>query len=172
MSRVSMIPVSSVLVLSLLAFAVAFAAPSKSNVQLNLDSTGPREVEDQTARAVVRDYGAAWQNMGRALEQNNPSALGDVWTGFARDGMLSAIEWQKSSGLKVRYVDNGHKLEGVFYSPEGSALELHDTAQLERQVLDGSSVVQSEQLTAHYVVVMTPAADRWQVRVFQSVPNF
>jgi hypothetical protein len=129
-------------------------------------------VEDQTARAVIRDYGSAWQSMARALEQNNAAALGNDWIGFAREGVLSAIEWQRGSGVIVRYIDKGHKLEGIFYSPEGSALELHDTAQLERQVLDGGSVIHSEQVTAHYIAVMTPAADRWQVRVLQSVPGF
>lgn len=147
------------------------AAPAQSNVQLNVARTGPREVEEQTAKSVTRDYAAAWQSMARALEENNPGALTDVWTGFARERLISAIDQQRQSGVSLRYVDRGHRLEGVFYSPEGSALELHDTAQLERQVLDGGAVIHSEQLTAHYVVVMTPTSDRWQVRVFQSVPG-
>ena len=29
----------------------------------------------------------------------------------------------------------------MFYSPEGSAMELHDTAQLQIQLLDGDKVV-------------------------------
>ena len=60
----------------------------------------------------------------------------------------------------------------MFYSPEGSALQLHDTVTLQRELLDGNKVVATERLTAHYLVVMTPAADHWQVRVLQSVPDF
>jgi hypothetical protein len=61
-------------------------------------------------------------------------------------------------------------LDGLFYSPEGSALELHDTAQLRQELLDGDTVVQSQNVTAHFLIVMTPTADHWQVRILQSVP--
>ncbi|MFB3813599.1 MAG: hypothetical protein ACE14L_05760 [Terriglobales bacterium] len=146
-------------------------AAAAAAVELNVDHAGPREVEEQTQRAIVRDYAAAWQAMAQALADNNAGALGDYWAGSARQNLLAAIEQQKSSGLRVRYVDRGHKLEGVFYSTEGSALQLHDTAQVEKQVLDGGKLVASENVTEHYVVVMTPTADRWQVRVLQAVPG-
>ncbi len=148
-------------------------APTPSTaatVQLTVDRTGPREVEEQTQRAIVRDYGAAWNSMARALDSNDPGALGELWVGFARQKLLDAIAQQKAAGLRVRYIHRGHKLEGAFYSPEGSALELHDTAQLEMQTLDDGTVIDSQQVTAHYLVVMTPTADHWQVRILQAVP--
>jgi hypothetical protein len=159
----------------LLAFAVFFtagihAAAPGPRVQLNVDRTGPRGVEEQTRKAVLRDYGAAWAALGKALDQNRPDQLGDLWVGFARQQFLAAIAQQKSSGLRVRYLDNGHQLDAVFYSPEGSTLELHDTAQLQQELLDGDTVVQSQKGTAHFLVVMTPTADHWQVRILQSVP--
>ncbi len=152
--------------------APARRAPAASAVQLNVDNTGPREFEEQTQRAIVRDYGDAWASMTRALEDNDAGAVSDVWVGFARQKLLEAIANQKAAGLRVRYIDHGHQLQGAFYSPEGSALELHDTAQLEMQTLDGDTVVDSRQLTAHYLVVMTPTSDHWQVRVLQSVAGF
>jgi hypothetical protein len=159
----------------LLAFAVFFtagihAAAPGPRVQLNVDRTGPRNVEEQTRKAVIRDYGAAWAALGKALDQNRPDQLGDLWVGFARQQFMAAIAQQKSSGLRVRYVDSGHQLDGVFYSPEGSTLELRDTAQLQQELLDGDTVVQSQNVTAHFLVVMTPSADHWQVRILQSVP--
>jgi hypothetical protein len=146
------------------------AVPAR--VELNAAQAGPREVEEQTERAVVRDYGAAWGALNETLERNQPERLQRLWAGFARQRVLAAIEQQQRSGVRVRYVDYGHRLSAVFYSPEGSALQLHDTAQMERQVLDGDTVVDAERVTLHYLVVMTPSSDRWQVRLLQSVPGF
>jgi len=60
----------------------------------------------------------------------------------------------------------------VFYSPEGSAMELHDTARLELQVLDGSKVIHSEDTTVQYVTLLTAAENSWKVRVMEAVPKF
>ncbi len=164
--------VAAVVVIGFGLVARSLHATATANVQLSADHAGPREVEDTTEKAIVRDYGAAWQTMSKALEQNRPDLLGDVWVGVARNRLAQAIDQQKQSGVSVRYIDHGHKLDAVFYSPEGSALELHDTAQLERQVLDGGAIVDSQNVTEHYLVVMTPTSDHWQVRIFQSVPGF
>jgi hypothetical protein len=157
--------VKAVAVFLLLASPV-FAA--ENNVQLSVAQAGPREVEEQTQKAIVRDYNAAWRSLAAALEQNSPASLGDLWVGFAREKLVKAIAAQNRSGVRVRSLDRGHRLEAVYYSAEGSALELHDTAQIEQQLLDGNSVIHTEEVTAHYVVVMTPAADHWQVRILQA----
>ena len=49
-------------------------------------------------------------------------------------------------------------------------MELHDTAQLQIQLLDGDKVVASQDVTAQYVVLMTAAENSWKVRVLQEVP--
>ena len=41
------------------------------------------------------------------------------------------------TGLHSRYLTQRHKVDVVFYAPEGDLVELHDTAQCELQVLDG-----------------------------------
>ena len=69
-------------------------------------------------------------------------------------------------------MDKGHKVEAVFYSPEGSAMELHDTAQVQLQLMDGSKVIHSEDATVHYVVLLTAAENSWKVRVLEAVPRF
>ena len=84
--------------------------------------------------------------------------------------MAETIKQQKKAGLHRRYVDRGHKVQAMFYSSEGSAMELHDTAQLQVQLLDGDKVVASQDVTAHYVVLMTAAENSWKVRVIQEVP--
>lgn len=149
------------------AFGAAIPGP---RVVLNADQVGPRQIEETTGNAIVRDYAAAWQSMERALDQNNPSLLGNVWVGYAHDQLVDAVNAQKQSGVRTRYNDLGHKLEAVFYSPEGSAIQLRDTARLEMQVFDGSTLVHSEQVTLHYIAVMTPTSDHWQVRIFQPAP--
>jgi hypothetical protein len=141
-------------------------------VQLDAENAGPREIEEQTEKAIVRDYGAAWTALNQALERNQPEPLGDLWVGTAKQLFLDALQQQEQSGIRIRYLGQQHQLQAVFYSQEGSALELQDTAQVERQVLDGETVVNSESLTLHYLVVMTPTTDHWQVRIFQSVADF
>jgi hypothetical protein len=51
-------------------------------------------------------------------------------------------------------------------------MELHDTAEYQLQLLDGSKVIHDENVVMHYVVLMTPAADRWVVRQLQAVQGF
>jgi hypothetical protein len=70
----------------------------------------------------------------------------------------------------VRYTDHGHKLNVLFYSPNGDLMQIEDDAQLEMQILDGSKVIQSQPLRVRYMVLMTPGADRWMVRDLESTP--
>jgi hypothetical protein len=168
-------PVSSVLkaVCCLLVLVLGTAhvqAADPAPVQLNVANAGPRQVEETTERAIARDYAAAWRALALALDRNDPAALGDLLAGFARERYVNAVGAQRESGVHVRITSQQHNLNAVFYSTEGSALELHDTAQIEREVLDGNTVIGSENVTAHYVVVMTPTSDHWQVRILQSEP--
>ena len=144
-------------------------ANMKSEVQVAFDVSAatPRSVEDTTEAAIIRDYGAAWTVRNRALDQNRADLLNQAFVGVAQQKLAEKIRQQKSADLHVRTVDHGHKLQAVFYSPEGSAMELHDTANLEIQYLEGDRVVGSEQVTAHYVALMTVTEDRWKVRLLQ-----
>ena|SRR5437868_607713 len=155
-----------------LLWVYAAAAPDASGVQFNTDNIGPRQIEDVTARNIPRDYGRAWETLATALEQNRTDLVGQYFVGFAQDKLAKTIAEQKKSGLRTRYIDHGHKVAAYFYSPDGGVMELHDTAQLEIQILDGTSVVHSDNATVHYVALMTPAADRWNVRLLEAVPNF
>ncbi len=142
-------------------------AAAGPQVELNVSGVAPRQVEDTTEQAIARDYAKAWQAMDSAREQIDPSLLGSAFVGVAKDELEQAIRDQQKSNLHVRYIDHGHKLQAIFYSQEGSALQLRDTASIETQVLDGDKVVQSDNATVNYIVVMTPAADHWQVRMLQ-----
>jgi hypothetical protein len=147
-------------------------ADNTPGIPVKLDASGiqPRQLEQSTGEAVVREYAKAWQSMAAAIEQNRADLLNDSFVGNAHDTLASQIEWQKKSGLSVRYVDHGHELQGIFYSPEGSAIEVRDTAHLEIQILDGGKVVSSQAADRHYIGIMTVADDRWKVRVLESVP--
>jgi hypothetical protein len=133
-------------------------------VQLNADNIAPRPIEDRTSEVVPRDYARAWQNMVQALDQNRADLLDGYFTGYAKDNLSKLIADQKRTGIRVRYVDHGHKLDALFYAPAGDAMQLRDHAQLEVQILDGGKLIHSEQLTQTYLVLMTPGADRWLVR--------
>ena len=141
-------------------------------VEISTEQAQPREVEESTQKAIVRDYTAAWKVMEASLESNDDAGLAVQFSGTALDQLQERIKQQKKNGLRTRFVDRGHKLNAIFYSPEGSAMELHDTAQLEVETLDGSKVLHSEPATLHYVALMTTAEDRWKVRLLQGVPNF
>jgi hypothetical protein len=136
-------------------------------VALDISATSPRQVEDSTERAIVRDYGRAWHDMADALQQNRTDLLPASFVGIAQQKLADRISSQQKAGLSTRIVDHGHRVQAVFYSPEGSSMELRDTAQLELQVLDGGSVVSTQNLTANYIALMTVAEDRWKVRVLQ-----
>ena len=158
-----------------LCFALRTANPvqaaSAPSVALNVSQAAPRQVEDTTERSVARDYAAAWQAMAEALDQNRADLLATNFIGTAEDRLTAGIEAQQRSGLHQHIVDKGHHVDVVFYSQEGSAMELHDTAQLELQVLDGSKVIHSEDATVHYVALLTAAENSWKVRMLEAVPE-
>ena len=147
------------------------AASADRHITLDVSNAGPREFEEQTQKSIVRDYGRAWNTLETALDGNNAGALEQYFVGVAKDKLAQAVAEQKKSGVRVRYLDRGHSLQALFYSPEGSAIEARDTAQLEIQVLDGGTVVHSEQITQPYLVLFTPAEDRWKVRLFEPLPK-
>jgi len=158
--------------LTLLVAALAFAADKLPSVTLNADQIGPRApIEELTGRNIARDYAHAWQGLAQALDENRPQLLEGYIVGFAKDNLARRIAEQKKTGLHVVTIDHGHKLVAGFYAPNGDAMQLHDTAQLEIQVFDGNKMVQQETVSAHYLVLMTPAADRWVVRLLEEVPS-
>ncbi|HKW75428.1 MAG TPA: hypothetical protein VJN64_07880 [Terriglobales bacterium] len=143
-------------------------AASKPALQINFGSAQPREVEDSTQQAIVRDYSAAWKALKTSLANNTTGPLADNFTGFAFDRLSQRVKDQQQNGITTRIIDHGHKVEAVFYSPDGSSMELKDTASIETQVLDGSTVLHSDQAQVHYYAVLTGAEDRWKVRVLES----
>ncbi|HVZ17779.1 MAG TPA: hypothetical protein VG897_11715 [Terriglobales bacterium] len=148
----------------------AEAANELPKVDLNVTAAGPRQVEDTTEQALQRDYAKAWNSMENALAENRSDLLNQDFVGVALDNLKERVAQQQQSGLHTRYIDHGHKLQAVFYSPEGSAVQLADTAQVEVQFLDGEKLLHSEQRTENYTVVMTAAENRWKVRVLQATP--
>jgi len=161
---------------SILACFSAVPLPSRaqdSAVQVRLDSkrAGPRTLENLTERGIVRDYRLAWTSMSRALALNRPDLLDGPFAGEAKQWLRQTITDQHS-GLSQRYLDQDHQLEAVFYAPEGDAIELHDTARYRFELLDGDKLLCDQAMTVHYVVLMTPSADRWMVRQLQAVPEF
>jgi hypothetical protein len=160
--------VLSILLLS----ASALAADGLPTVTLNADQIGPRApIEELTGRNITRDYAHAWQSLALALDENRPQLLEGYIVGFAKDNLARRIAEQRKTGLRVVTIDHGHKLVAGFYAPNGDAMQLHDTAQLEIQVFDGEKMIQQETVAAHYLVLMTPAADRWVVRLLEEVPS-
>lgn len=147
-------------------------AAGRPEVTLNVQNASPRQVEDTTQKAIARDYSAAWQALASALDQNRTDLLGTNFVGTASEKVGETIGQQRQAGLHQRYVDKGHHVNAVFYSPEGSAIELQDTAELQIQVLDGDKVLHSEDVTVRYVALMTAAENSWKIRVLQATPAF
>lgn len=145
------------------------AASGGVKIDFNAERVGPREIEDTTETAIPRDYGTAWNALETALDQNRTDVLDTGFVGFARERFAQRVADQRNSGLRVRYVDHGHKLQAIFYSPEGSTMQLRDTAQYDVQVLDGDTVISSQPVTQNFIVLMTVTEDRWKVRVLQAV---
>jgi hypothetical protein len=161
-----------ILVLSAVAYLLichaVVADTGTSKVELNADNVGPRSIEDLTQKSIGRDYGYAWQTMAAALRENRKELLDGYFTGSAKATLAEQIADQKKSGVRVRYSDHGHKLDAIFYSPSGDAMQLRDRAQLEVEIVDGDRVIHREDVILNYLVLMTPGADRWLVRDLQT----
>lgn len=148
------------------------AADSAVQVQLDFKKASPRTVEELTERAILRDYRFAWASIAQALEFNTFDPLEGPFAGDAKRWLKQTVVSQQHSGLNQKYVDQTHHVEAVFYAPEGDVMELHDSAEYQLQVSDGGKVIHDEHTVVHYVVLMTPAADRWVIRQLQAVPQF
>lgn len=153
-------------------FAVGgFAADTAVQVQLDTKKASPRAVESLTERGILRDYRSAWTSIAQALEVNTLDPLEGGFAGDAKQLLRDTVLSQQRSGLSQQYVNQSHKLETVFYAPEGDVMELHDTAEYELRISDGGKIIHEEHVVMHYVVLMTPGADRWVIRRLQAVPQ-
>ena len=161
---------------ALLLFGVSavFPAPidSAPEVTLNATNVGPRKIEPLTERSVLRDYKFGWANLAEAFASNSTGAVNGLFAGTAQTWLNDAIKGQIRAGLTSRYLNQHHKLDAVFYAPEGDLIELHDTAECDYRILDGNRTIHEEHAVVHYVVLMTPGADRWVIRQLQSVQQF
>jgi hypothetical protein len=151
----------------LLLSASALVAQDLPSVQLNADNGTGKQLEDLTRKAVARDYAKAWSTLAKAMDSNNADLIDGDFVGVAADKFTSGIEQQAKAGLHRRYVDHGHKVDVLFYSPDGTSMQLRDTAQLEIQLMDGDKVLHRDNVTRQYISLMTPTEVRWKVRVLQ-----
>jgi len=172
LARKLRLPIASIIMLVAISAPLLRAADSSAKVQLNVDKAGPRAVEGQTEQVILRDYRTARTSLAQALEFNTLDPLEGPFVGTAKKRLTDTVTSQRSTGLSSRYADQNHKLEAVFYAPEGDVIELHDTAEYQLQVSDGGKSIQDQHMVVHYVVLMTPAADRWVIRQLQAVPQF
>jgi hypothetical protein len=160
------------LVAALFLASLQVHAADAVRASLDISKAGPRTVEPQTEQAILRDYRFAWSSMAQALEFNTADPLEGPFTGEAKKWLSEQVAGQRQTNLISRYENQNHKLQAIFYAPEGDVIELHDTAEYQLQVLDGQKAVHDERVVVRYVVLMTPAADRWVVRQLQAVPQF
>ena len=158
--------------MSLMLVLPAVAAGPAVGVELDASKAAPRAVEDQTKRRIEADYRFAWTSLAEAVEGNSSVPLQSLFVGSAKKWLTDKVASQQQSGLTTKYLNQSHKLEAVFYAPEGDVMELHDTTEYQVQVLDGGKVIYDQPVVARYIVLMTPGADRWVVRQLQSVAHF
>jgi hypothetical protein len=149
----------------------SFGADAVVQVQLDAKKASPRAVESLTERGILRDYRFAWTSIAQAMELNTLDPLEGPFAGEAKQVLKDTVLSQQRSGLSRQYVNQNHRLEAVFYAPEGDVMELHDTAEYELRISDGGKIIHDEHVVMHYVVLMTPGADRWVIRQLQAVPQ-
>jgi len=141
-------------------------------VQLEVGKAGPRRVETETERRIAAGYRLAWANLAQALASSDTGPLDALFVGQAKQWLQERVNSQKQSGLSTRYSNQHHQLQAIFYSPEGDVIELHDTAEYQTEMLDGDKRIHSDRESHHFVVLMTPASDRWVIRQLLEVPQF
>lgn len=135
------------------------------------DLHGSRPLEKLTATAVVQDYLESWRSFDKALDQNQAALLSQDFVGTALTRLSATVAEQTSLGIHTRYQDRSHNLQIVFYSPEGLSLQMIDNVEYDEQVFDHDKLLTTQHVHAKYLVVMTPAQVRWQVRIFQEEPQ-
>ena len=148
------------------------AADGAPQVTLNVAKAGPRTVESLTGRAIVRDYRFAWASLDTAMQTNSTDPLSGLLAGTASSWFGEAVKSQRQNGITSRYLNQVHKVDAVFYAPEGDVIELHDSAEYDLEIRDGDKAIHNEHARVDYVVLMTPGADRWVIRQLQAVPHF
>ena len=148
------------------------AQDNSPQVTLNVSKSSARSLEPLTQGAIIRDYKFAWANLDSALQSNSAAPLSGLFAGTANDWLNDAVDHQRRSGITSAYLNQHHKVDAVFYAPAGDVIELHDTAEYDFQIHDHSKTIHQEHAIVHYVVLMTPAADRWVIRQLQAVPQF
>jgi hypothetical protein len=151
--------------------AIAQSSPRTQlpDVHLDADGLAPRPIEELTGTTLSRHYSLAWRDLANALESGRSEGLSEEFVGFAKDRLLQRIRQQNQAGVHVRIVDHGHRLKAVFYSSDGTAMQLRDQAQLEIQTFDGDKLLTTQTEPHEYMVLMTPGADRWYVRDLEEV---
>jgi len=157
-----------------LIFVIPLAAfPDEPGVAVHLDisKAGPRKVETETERRIAADYRLAWDNLAQALASGTSAPLDALFVGPAREWLQQSVSSQQRSGLSTRYSNQRHQVRAIFYSPEGDVIELQDTAEYQTQIMDGQKQIHDERRTHNFVVLMTPAADRWVIRQLFEVPQ-
>ena len=132
---------------------------------------GPRELQQQTAKAVIQDYLDSWKVLGNAFSQNQPDLLAQGFIGAAQDKLAATIKQQQLNGVHSVYRDKSHDVRILFYSPDGLSIELTDAVQYEVQLSDHDKAIGTEKVAARYIVVLTPTEVRWRVRIFQAQPE-
>jgi hemin uptake protein HemP len=162
------LPIALLLVFSL----HAPADGSSVNIVLDVGKAGPRAVEDATRNRITADYRFAWTGIAQALEGNTTGPLQGAIISNAKMWLSETITRQRQSGLSTLYSDQNHRVDVAFYAPEGDVIELHDTAEYRMQVLDQGKPIHDERVVQRYIVLMTPAADRWVIRELQAVSRF
>jgi hypothetical protein len=156
-------------ILSLPSLAADASAPQ---VEIARSAVGPRALEALTTQSIVRDYRLAWQTMGSAFHYGTPNLLDAYFMGQAKTNLAGAVAGQEKADIHIEYLNQTHHLEPAFYAPEGDVLELHDNAEFDLRISEGDKIIQNQRIVTRYVVLMTPAADRWVVRQLQEVQEF
>jgi hypothetical protein len=129
---------------------------------------GPRELQEQTAKAVIQNYLDSWQSLNKALDQNRPDLLDRDFTGAAKEKLAATIKAQSAAGVHTSYRDSSHDVQILFYSPEGLSIQLSDTVEYEVQLSSKGKSIGTQQVKSRYIVVLTPSEVRWRVRIFQA----
>lgn len=132
---------------------------------------GPRQLQSQTASAVVRDYLQSWQSLHDALNQNQSTLLDPFFVGTARDKLAATIQQQRTLGFRTSYNDLSHDIQIVFYSPEGLSIQLIDNVEYDEEVFDHDKLLTKQRVHGRYIAILTPAEARWRVRLFQGAPQ-
>ncbi len=138
---------------------------------LSFDNPG-REMEEQTAQEITKDYLNSWHIKNVAYKDNSTFGIQDYYTDSAQVNLIKSIGYNAEKKLKLLTTTLSHHLKLNFYSADGQFVVFTDNnvEKYTRVVKDKDVVTEVNELNS-YKVMMLLEDGFWRIRHLVQSPS-